>query len=78
VTSIFQRAEGAIIHAWLELYLQKRLGKQAMASPIVQELIGFVTSLLSTGSATMTLPGVTEDVAGYAVTETVTVSAKKA
>jgi hypothetical protein len=48
-----------------------------MASPIVQELIGFVTSVLSTGSGTVTLPGVTEDVAGYAVTESVTVTATK-
>jgi hypothetical protein len=76
--NIFQRAEGVLIHEWLELYFQRKLGSKPMASPLVQELIGFVTSVLSTGSGTMTLPGVTENIAGYNITETVTVTATKA
>jgi hypothetical protein len=74
--NILQRIKAAFIKAELEHYLRKR-GINPMASPIVESVIAFVTSVLSTGSGTLTLPTVTEDVAGYAVTEALTITATK-
>ena len=69
MTSIFKRAEDAAIKVALELYLSKRLGKNTMASPIVQEIIAAVESLFTTGSATLSIPAVSEQVLNYTVTE---------
>jgi hypothetical protein len=73
VTSIFKRAEGAIIHAWLEIYLKKK--GLPMSSPLLQELITGLTTYFTTGDSgpmNLPLPVETVDIGPAQVTATTT------
>jgi hypothetical protein len=79
--NLLQRIKYEAIKLGVQLYVRRKLGNQAMASPLVQQLIAFATSLFSTGDATFgpIAESTTVDIAGnkYQITGTESVEVKK-
>jgi hypothetical protein len=79
--NIWERIKYQVVKAAVEAYLNRKLGKVAVANTLVQDLITFVTTYLTTGDATIGPVSTSEvvDIAGQKITftETVTIEAKK-
>lgn len=83
--NLLQRIKYEAIKLAVEAYLQRKLGKQAMANPITTQVIAFITQFVSTGDATLGPINLTESQTvkigneniQITETESLTVEAKK-